>query len=223
MKPRLLDCFSGAGGAGYGYKLAGFHVTGIDVDPQPRYAGDVFIQADALEFIAAHGHEYDAIHASPPCQRYSEATNPAYRDGHPDLIEPSRRLLKATGRPYVIENVEGAIDELINPVILCGTMFGLPIWRHRCFEIWPELFFLLPPCAHVGRPILITGMGNTPRKDKCNKRYKSPIAEKRQAIGIDWMTTGEITQAIPPAYTKWIGERLLSALTLGVVNIEAIE
>lgn len=216
-KPLAYDVYCGAGGATKGYQDAGFYVIGVDIRPQKNYCGDEFIQMDALVFLervrAGLYPQPFFIHTSPPCQRYSEAANPAYRDGHPDLIEPTRRLLKATGRPYVIENVEGAIKELINPIILCGTMFGLPIWRHRCFEIWPELFFLLPPCAHIGRPILITGMGNTPRKDKGNKRYKSPISEKRQAIGIDWMTTDEITEAIPPVFSMWIGERLLEPLT----------
>lgn len=191
-----------------GYYQAGFtEIVGVDIKPQPRYPFQ-FVQGDALEYLVEHGQEFDLIHASPPCQRYSESTNPAYRNLHPDLIAPTRRLLKASGKPYIIENVEGAIKELISPIMLCGTMFGLPIWRHRYFEIWPQLFALLPPCAHIGRPILITGMGNTPRKDKGNKRYKSPIAEKRQAIEIDWMTASEITEAVPPAYTKWIGEQI---------------
>lgn len=214
---KLLDLFSGAGGAAMGYHQAGFtEITGVDIKPMPRYPFR-FIQADALEYLeriieTGEVEQYDLIHASPPCQRYSEATSPNYRNNHPDLIAPTRRLLKAAKRPYVIENVEGAIKELISPVILCGTMFGLPIWRHRLFEIWPEPFFLLPACAHIGRPVLITGMGNTPRKDKGNKRYKSPIAEKRQAIGIHWMTTYEITEAIPPAYTRWLGERMIEAI-----------
>ena len=211
MRPRILDLFSGAGGAAMGYYRAGFDVVGVDIAPMPHYPFE-FHQADALEYCAEHGREFDAIHASPPCQRYSESTSERCRKNHPDLIGPTRNALLATGRPFVIENVEGAIGELINPIKLCGTQFGLPIWRHRLFECPAIKFFLVPPCKHIGRPILITGMGSTPRKDKGNLRYKSPIAEKRVAIGIDWMTTHEITEAIPPAYTEFIGKYLLEVL-----------
>ncbi len=112
MKPKLLDLFSGAGGATRGYQLAGFYVTGVDIAPQPRYVGEVFVQGDALEYLAAHGHEFDAIHASPPCQSYStlEAVNrgAAYAEKYPKLVLPLRELLQGIGKPYVIENVPGA-------------------------------------------------------------------------------------------------------------------
>lgn len=212
MRPILLDGFCKAGGAGKGYHDAGFDVVGVDIEPQPNYPFE-FIQADWFEYMREHWREYDAFHISPPCQRYSEQTNPAYKDKHPDLIAPSRRLLLETGRPYVIENVEGALKELISPIKLCGTMFGLPIWRHRLFECPSIPFFFVPPCKHIGRPILITGMGSTPRKDKGGVRYKSPVAEKRTAIGIDWMTTEEITEAIPPAFTEFIGKHLMAHLS----------
>lgn len=208
---RLLDLFSCAGGAGYGYRQAGFHVTGVDIAPQKHYAGDVFVQADALEYVLAHGWQFDAIHASPPCQRYSEQTPPERRDSHPDLIAPTRFVLRSLGLPYVMENVEGAKHLLKNPIMVCGTQVGLPrIWRHRYFECpWlDDLPFLLQhPCCHAEEPVLLTGMGNKYIDGKRRKRFT--MAEKKAASGIDWMTGDELTEAIPPAYTKFIGERLM--------------
>ena len=126
--PRLLDLFCSAGGAAMGYHRAGFDVTGVDINPQPRYPF-AFVQGDALEYVAAHGHEYDAIHASPPCQRYSKATivHAGVRETHPDLVAPARELLVASGAEWIIENVVGA--PLIAPARLCGTMFGLTFAR----------------------------------------------------------------------------------------------
>lgn len=201
---RLLDLFCGAGGAARGYQLAGFHVTGIDVKPQPHYVGDVFIQADALAYVAEHGWEFDVIHASPPCQRYSISTPKKCRAAHPDLIASARDALQEVGKPYVIENVTGARKLLHNPIMLCGTMFELPIWRHRYFEIFPPLNVLLPPCRHDFVPVLISG--TTRRKGV--RRMDTPVAIRRTAMGCDWMTTKELDEAIPPAYTEWIGHRL---------------
>jgi len=131
-KPRMLDLFCKAGGAAMGYHQAGFEVVGVDHQPQPRFPFE-FHQADALEFLAAHGSEFDAIHASPPCQRYSVAANihgPAYQ--HPDLVGATRELLAATGKPFVIENVLGA--PLHYAVMICGLALGLRVKRHRYFE-----------------------------------------------------------------------------------------
>lgn len=203
-KPRLLDLFCCAGGAARGYQLAGFHVTGIDIKHQPRYIGDQFIQADALEYLDKHGHEFDAIHASPPCQRYSVITPMARRKNHPDLIDPTRDALRLTGKPYIIENVENARHLLINPLMLCGSMFGLQIWRHRYFEISPAIFALLSPCDHSFLPVLITG--TTRRK---TGRFDYTVEQCRQASNIDWMTRKELDECIPPAYTEWIGQRLI--------------
>lgn len=131
IRPRLLDLCCKAGGTSQGYHDAGFDVTGVDIDPQPRYPF-TFIQADALDFLAAHGHEFDAIAASWPCQRFTTAQR-IRGNTHPDLITPGRALLNATGRPWVMENVEGA--PLRNPITLCGAMFpGLRVYRHRLFE-----------------------------------------------------------------------------------------
>ena len=147
VRPRLLDLFCGAGGAARGYQMAGFHVTGVDIKPQPNYAGDVFVQADALEYVAAHGHEFDAIHASPPCHAYSTVTGRNRRNTkrYPDLIPPTRELLLVCGSPWIMENVEGA--PIKSPVRLCGSSFGLDVRRHRLFETsFPVA--MVPPCAH---------------------------------------------------------------------------
>lgn len=205
---RLLDLFCGAGGAAMGYHRAGFDVIGIDIKPQKRYPFE-FVQADALEYLAEHGHEFDVIHASPPCQRYSCQTALEYRDNHPDLIAVTRELLLKADKPYVIENVAGARKELLDPIKLCGSMFGLPIFRHRYFEIVPHIL-LVPECRHTFTPVYITG--STGRAGCGFRRKDAPIAKKRKAMGIDWMTIKEIDEAIPPAYTEWIGKRLLELL-----------
>jgi DNA (cytosine-5)-methyltransferase 1 len=133
--PRLLDLYCGAGGCSVGYSRAGFEVTGVDIKPMPRYPF-AFHQADALEFLAEHGHEYDAIHASPPCQRYSRGSKQSHTGHlHPDLIGATRSALLATGRPYVIENVADAYRTLRAGLLLCGAMFpGLRTYRHRLFD-----------------------------------------------------------------------------------------
>ncbi len=205
-KPRLLDLFSGAGGAAMGYHRAGFDVTGVDCVRQPRYPFP-FVQADALEYVARHGHEYDAIHASPPCQGYSEATPIAIRERLPKLIPVTRQLLAGSGKPYVIENVEGARRELRSPVMLCGTMFGLRVWRHRYFETAP--FWCLSPaaCCHKGRPVTLHTGSNTRATRDC-----TGVAEARAAMGIDWMAKDELWEAIPPVYAEFIGRQLLQAV-----------
>lgn len=219
--PKLLDLFSGAGGAGRGYQLAGFHVTGVDHKPQPRFAGDAFVQADALDYLAEHGREFDAIHASPPCQAYVKglAALNAKRHGcpvrpQPRLIEPVRAALQATGRPYVIENVMGA--PLVAGIVLCGSSFGLKVRRHRLFE--SNVLLFARPCRHAeqGRPIGVYGdrgswARRTPEHGGAFHRAGS-VEEAREAMGIDWMTWNELTQAIPPAYTLWIGRQLLATL-----------
>jgi len=205
---KLLDLFCGAGGAGMGYHCAGFEVVGVDIKPQPHYPFE-FIQADALYYVSEHGAEFDVIHASPPCQRYSHCTPRAYREGHPDLIAATRVLLEDTGKPFVIENVAGARYLLREPLMLCGTMFGLRVWRHRYFEIWPRPpFFGRLQCQHTEPPVLVTG--TTRRLSRGRVEYAA--AEKRAAMQIDWMTMRELDEAIPPAYTEYIGAQLIEAL-----------
>jgi len=130
---RILDLFCGAGGAGEGYRRVGFDVPGVDIKPQPRNP-HTFVRGDALEYLRDHGHEYDAIHASPPCQGYSHLTPKEHKDNHEKLIDKLRVLLKRIGKPYIIENVAGAKHELENPIMLCGSMFNLRCQRHRFFE-----------------------------------------------------------------------------------------
>lgn len=215
MKPRLYDLCCKAGGCTKGYQEAGFYVIGVDIETQPRYIGDEFIQMCALEFLSRYlNGEYPeaaAFSASPPCQRYSIMTPTNHKANHPDLIEPIRKLLQATGKPYVIENVAGARHLLNNPLMLCGSMFGLNLWRHRYFEIWPEIFSLLSPCSHDRLPVLITG--TTRRK---TGRFEYTAEQCRQASGIDWMTRKELDEAIPPAYTHFIGIRLLESMAVSV-------
>lgn len=214
-KLRLLDAFCGAGGAGMGYHRAGFEVVGVDIEPQPRYPFE-FYQGDALEFIERHGAEFDVIHASPPCQAYT--TLPGDFSHYPDLIDDTRKILKITEKPYVIENVPGSRKKLRHPVMLCGYVFGLKTYRHRYFETNP--FFLVPPhikhperCPASGRGkspqygiISVTGNGGACNLGMPYLDYAS------KAMGIDWMTRAELSQAIPPVYTEWLGKRLLEAI-----------
>lgn len=205
---RLLDLFCGAGGAAMGYHLAGFdEIVGVDIRPQPRYPFQ-FVLGDALEYVAVHGHEFDAIHCSPPCQRYSKARK-LQGNNHPDLIAPVRELLKATGRPYVIENVRGA-PLAPDAVMLVGSVFGLRTMRPRLFECSFDVPFLLAPPANAKH----AKMGRQPKDGEYVHvvGHVSDVPYCRKAMGIDWMTQGELSQSIPPAYTQWIGERLLESL-----------
>lgn len=207
-RPRLLDLFCGAGGAARGYQLAGFHVTGVDSKPQPRYAGDDFVRADALAYVAAHGREFDVIHASPPCQQYTALRRLTKRE-YPDLIAPTRRALEATGRPWVIENVPGA--PLVAPAMLCGTMFGLRVYRHRLFES-PVVFFT-PGHGRHRVPTIQRGYARDwPGFVTVAGGLDVPVALAARAMGIDWMTRAELSQAIPPAYCEWLGRQLRRAL-----------
>jgi len=187
-----------------GYHRAGFDVTGVDINPQPNFPFK-FIQADALTFSL---DGFDVVHASPPCQYYSKCTAINHRNNHPRLISITRNMLEKTGLPYVIENVEGARYRLINPIVLCGSMFGLPIRRHRYFEIWPPVLFLTPQCNHKPNPVYITG---TPRP-KNGPRKDPSAAVKREALGTPWMTIKNMDEAIPPAYTEWIGKQIINIL-----------
>lgn len=214
---RLLDLFCGAGGAGMGYRLAGFDVVGVDVRPQPKYPF-VFVQADVLSLPLEFLQGFDAIHASPPCQAHSPISAVSGRRSHHiDLIPETRALLKASGRPWVIENVPGA--PLRNPVLLCGTMFGLQtscgaeLRRHRLFEAnwWPGL---TPCCAHRNRTITVTGQVAQRQIIKNRVRETFSASEARRAMGVDWMAMRELSQAIPPAYTQWFGERLLQQIPI---------
>lgn len=208
---RLLDLFCCAGGAGEGYRRAGFDVTGVDIRKQPNNPHR-FIQGDALEYLAAHGHEYDAIHASPPCQAHSDLKHMWNAKKHVDLIAPTRELLVKLGKPFVIENVEGA--PMSCPVILCGTMFSLgtedaELRRHRLFDInWG---WVMPIACYHGRKSRVIGVygGHGRDRRRTTNGQDFPTSARREAMGIDWMTGAELSQAIPPAYTEYLGRELL--------------
>jgi DNA (cytosine-5)-methyltransferase 1 len=211
---RLLDLFCGAGGAAMGYHRAGFdEIVGVDIKPQPRYPF-TFVQGDALEYAREHGREFDAIHASPPCQKYSWSAK-RWRDvERADLVEATRDVLRAIGKPFVIENVIGA--PVLRQSVLCGTMFGLKVLRHRLFESDGLLFTPFHP-EHGGTVgngdfVTVAGHGGNNRKGCGGRRHK------QQAMGIDWMNDHELNEAIPPAYTEYayteyIGKQLLRQLS----------
>lgn len=232
MKPVLLDLFCGAGGCTKGYQEAGFYVIGVDIEPQPNYVGDQFIQADAIEMLAALAKDRalfcgpgltilcpDAVHASPPCQAHSDLQKQSKRD-YPELIGSTRELLQATGLPYVIENVEGA--PLIDPVTLCGVAFpGLRVIRHRLFETnWG---FEGDNCPGVeNHPLVFTHDKRKPHYGQLdqdssyvmvNGGGNCTVANKRAAMGVPWMTGKEANEAIPPAYTRHVGEQLMAHLS----------
>lgn len=219
MRPLLLDLFGGAGGAAMGYHRAGFDVVGVDIEAQPRYPFLAW-RGDALTYYRPEhiAHMFDAVHASPPCQAYS-TTASLHTNDYPRLIDDTRELLNATGMPYVIENVEGARRDLRDPIRLCGSSFGLGVRRHRLFEVSGFEVGLVPPCAHHEQPepVDVTGTGASrigPRLDGKGGNSRKPrnLAHAREAMGIEWMTRTELSEAIPPAYTEWIGERLMAAV-----------
>jgi len=231
QKPKLLDLFCGAGGCTKGYQRAGFWVRGIDYKLQPRYCGDEFVMADALEYLtglieSGEIREFDAIHASPPCQADSNGRNYGGRkkkepDRHPRLIEPTLDLLRRFKGLWILETVIGAAHRLSYPLMICGTALSLRVQRHRLFE--SNLFLFSPgPCNH--RPFdvsvrrhrreyllaykdALTAKGQSVRRPpSCRKSVAS------DAMGIDWMILDEMGEAIPPAYTTFIGEQLLAVI-----------
>ena len=214
-KPRALDLFCGAGGVTRGLQLAGFHVTGVDIRPQPRYVGDAFIQGNALD-VDTEG--YDFIWASPPCQAFTMLRHMPTARMHPNLIPQTRRKLVAAGVPWVIENVPGA--PLHNPVMLCGTMFDLAcdrgeLRRHRLFE--SHGFTLVAPrraCHHSRLTIAVYGHAGGVENRKKNSTPRSHSWERREVMEIDWMTVEQLSQAIPPAYSQFIGQQAMAKLAL---------
>lgn len=217
-RPRLLDLFCCEGGAGMGYHRAGFDVVGVDITPQPRYPFD-FVQADALEYIAEHGAEFDAIHASPPCQRYS-ALSTLHDTEHPDLVDPTRAALIATGRPWIMENVPGA--PMPAAVMLCGSMFGLGAqcrdgWRglrrHRLFEHHPDVA-AWPPYSCECATVPTIGVYGHGGGGAMTRGYKGDLSESLAAIGAPWMSRHGVSQSIPPAYAEWLGAALLACVSM---------
>ena len=212
---KLLDLFCGAGGTAVGFNRAGFdRIVGIDIAPQPHYPFE-FVRGNALEYLVKYGCEFDLIAAAPPCQYYSIAQYiHGNGDEYPKLIEPLRALLLEIGKPYVIENVPGA--PLVNPVMLCGLMFGLKVFRHRLFECSPWVFspgHLKHPKGSVtnsfrGYSSFVNGATHISVAGHNFNRE-----DGARAMDIDWhMTRAELSQAIPPAYTEYIGRQMLPVL-----------
>ncbi|WP_334153009.1 hypothetical protein [Microbacterium sp.] len=232
-RPLLLDLFCCEGGAAKGYADAGFDVVGVDIQPQPRYPFE-HVVADAIELLErlleggeVAGHtlkDLAAIHASPPCQAYS-VTRHSHDKDHPELIEPTRGLLQATGLPYVIENVEGARDRMVEPMLLCGSMFGLKAFdvdgtrlalrRHRLFEsnVW---LMSAGGCVHDGDQVAgVYGGGRhrnvSDRDNPARRGGYTPLGKVRaELMGMGWASQHGLSQAIPPAYTEHIGGQLLA-------------
>jgi DNA (cytosine-5)-methyltransferase 1 len=241
-RPRLLDLFCGAGGAAMGYHQAGFDVVGVDIAPQPHYPFE-FRQMDALTAVRDLvvddpawwdlWDRFDAVHASPPCQAYTTAGNGwksrlgESRDRHPDLLDTTRQALQATGLPYVIENVPGA--PMPDHIVLCGLSFGLGVRRHRWFETnW--MVWAPPPCPpHDEDYVIVFGGGVRGRSHQIGRTTTGkggPIIRRptlslkrgQEAMGIDWMDRNELSQAIPPAYTEFIGEQLIRHLAMAAAE-----
>lgn len=235
-RPKLLDLFCGEGGAAAGYMRAGWDVFGVDLKPLGhRYPGCGITHADALAFLVRHGHKYDAIHASPPCQGYTIATagNPEARAKHKRLIAATRELLILTGRPWVIENVEQARSQMVDPIMLCGRMFGLGaldedgeplvLDRHRLFE--SNVPLVAPTHPKHGNEQVAGVYGGSRRSSKPNAtpaddRYAArherhggyvPRSKRvqQELLGIDWMTVKGMQESIPPVYAEFIGRQLI--------------
>ncbi|SFO10385.1 DNA cytosine methyltransferase [Amycolatopsis rubida] len=227
-RKRILDAFCCAGGAAKGYHDAGFDVVGIDIAPQPNYPYE-FHQGDAIEFILAHGHEFDAVHASPPCQNASALTagnrrRTGWTDNHIDLIPPTRDALEhvrdRAGIPTVMENVQGS--KLRRDLVLCGLSFGLKVFRHRYFEI--DGFSVNSPAHPSHRGHRVAGWRHGIRHDGDMVAVygegggKGTVAEWQNAMGIHHTDVRrELAEAIPPAYTRHIGTQLLNRLAAPVL------
>ena len=214
-RPLIIDAFCKAGGAGMGYHRAGFDVLGIDIEPQPHYPF-TFVQADALEFLAsANLSSVAAIHASPPCQDHMRGFNTTWeKHGTGWMLAATREKLMASGKPWVIENVPGAPMRV--DLKLCGCMFGLPrLKRERWFETSPQLFDMRPPCHHPNGSISVAGTSPGHRGEKELLGHWPRLADWRAAMGIDWMGVKELSQAIPPAYTEYVGRQLLATISAG--------
>jgi len=220
---KVLDLFCGGGGASMGYYQAGFEVIGIDIKKKRNYPFQL-IKADVMKFLKETPQkwfeQFDLISASPPCQKYSRASNGASwgEVSKVDLIHDLRIELKRLNIPYVIENVEGS--PLVNPIKLCGSMFGLKVRRHRIFETSFSIDLGEIKCQHKkqGKPIGVYGSMNDTVKGVCSKTGKTvyggstakSIEEASMAMGIDWLGWSSLKEAIPPAYTKFIGQQFRS-------------
>lgn len=215
MRPLLIDLCAKQGGSSFGYWLAGFDVTAVDRDPQPHFPtrpGLRFIQADAIDYLAKHGHEYHVRAGSPPCQAHTLAQRIQNND-HPDLIDPMRALMITAGGPYIIENVPGA--PLIDPIEVCGAAFPrLRVYRHRLFEFGGGIHLAAPD--HPLHLWPTTKMGRPPRNGEFLHVVGnfSGAALVREAWQVPWMTRDGMREAIPPAYTEFLGRQALQQLSM---------
>lgn len=208
-RPRALDLFCGAGGASEGLRRAGFRVVAVDIARQPQHPSHAFddyefeiLEGDALEFLEQHGGGFDLIWASPPCQAYTAYRRSSYVGDSPELIGEVRALLEQCGRPYIIENVPGA--PLQNPITLCGSSFGLDVRRHREFEC--SFHIEAPPCIHGWqKPRFPAATNREIRQTVEVGVYRIPTWVQRLAMGIDWMSKEPLSEAIPPAYSEFLG------------------
>jgi len=206
----VLDLFCGAGGASQGIYDAGIEeIIGVDSVHQNNYPFE-FVCEDAIEFMDAGLEEFDFIWASPPCQAYSWSSALRRNEGkeYADLVEITRHYLRASGKPYIIENVVGA--PLVNPVRLCGTMFPgkLKVFRHRLFESNINLKVEME-CAHNGHE------AKKRRTDAGDfftvaGHWVGTTQEWSNAMGIDWMTKSELAQAIPPVYSEYLVKQVIN-------------
>lgn len=223
---RLLDACCCAGGATRGYQEAGFHVTGVDIAPQPNYVGDDFHQGDAIAFVREHGRKFDVINACPPCQAdctLTAGTNQG-RGDHRSLMAPMRDALLSTGRPWVIENPIGRA-RMRRDLLLCGLMFpGLQVFRHRQFELYGVSIPQPIHPSHAGHRVRGWRHGRFHEGDMVavygEGGGKGSVTEWQTAMGIDWTADRrELCEAIPPAYTRYIGEHLIRCLS-GAVPVQ---
>ena len=233
MGMTALDLFCGQGGTTRGLQDAGFEVVGVDIKDQSAHYPGTFVRGDALAYLTEHGHKFDVIFAGPPCQGYTigNAANPAARGKHAQLIGETRWLLTLTGRPWVIENVQQARSQMVDPILLCGRMFGLEtndedgeplvLDRHRLFESNVPIVAPAHP-KHDARQVGGVYGGGRARKPGATAAehrhdcrtgrkggYVPASREVRQRLlGIDWMTDKGMTESIPPAYARYLGEQL---------------
>ena len=216
---RLLDLFCGGFGAGEGYRQAGFTVTGVDLVERPRPAGVTFVQGDALEYLEAHSQEFDVVHASPPCHDHSSLSSLSGVDGSGGLLAETLTAVKRVGLPYIVENVSGAHKSMPGALVLCGTEFGLGAVGHGAYRHLRRhrLFLSNVPLMGAGgchcAGLKIGGVYGHGGGGEYGRGYKLNTEGSRQAMQMPWADRAGVSLAIPPAYTKFIGEQVLDYLT----------